>query len=277
MWLPFTDTIRGSDLWIRGCMEWFIYYLNDNNNWHLLQTTTFMSSSFKSNSTSTSSSPNVFSPSSSPPLILAFLAIGLFSAAMAFVFWRRIQGNTGWRLTATIPLNNNIDHALYFNLPLVNTDVPKLWDLSNGGNFARGSSQGETRKEGEAGVSDVLWVNLMPLSVYKVPVADDRSIEPRRQQYPLNNFLHTTIVSKLNPLSWRRNRRQSSSRRDHDDGGGGDDVGKSEDEMMIRVAVTIALPSPEYLLYRHVWVSMALNVIFLKSHNVSGCWVSRNQ
>lgn len=117
-----------------------------------------MSSSSQPTTTSTSSGINTFSPSSSPPLILAFLAIGLFSAAMAFVFWRRIQGNRGWRLTATIPLNN-IDRSPYVNLPFSNTDVPKLWDLSNGGNLTRGSSQGE--KEGEPGLFDVIWVNLM--------------------------------------------------------------------------------------------------------------------
>jgi hypothetical protein len=109
-------------------------------------------------SATTSSSQDTFSPSSSPPLILAFLAIGLFSAAMVFIFWRRIQGNRNWRLAAT-PLN--IDHALYFNLPIVNVDVPKLWDLSNGGIFARG--QGEKEKGAAAAglSSDVLWVNLM--------------------------------------------------------------------------------------------------------------------
>ena len=130
------------------------YFSSDNT-----QTTTFMSSSSQPTPTSTpASNLNSFSPSSSPPLILAFLAIGLFSAAMAFVFWRRIQGNRGWRLTASIPLNN-VDHSLYFNMPFANTDPPKLWDLSNGGNFARGSNQGE--KEREPGLSDVEWVNLM--------------------------------------------------------------------------------------------------------------------
>lgn len=124
------------------------------------QTTTLMSSSSQPESTSTSSSQNSFSPSSSPPLILAFLAIGLFSAAMAFVFWRRIQGNRGWRLTATTPLDN-VDHSLYFNLPLVNIDVPKLWDLSNGGIFARGSNQGEKDSEAVVSESDVIWINLM--------------------------------------------------------------------------------------------------------------------
>ena len=194
---------------------------------------------------------------------------------MAFVFWRRIQGNRGWRLTATIPLNN-IDHPPYPNLPFANTDVPKLWDLSNGGKFTRGSSQG--KKEGEAGLS---WVNLMvhivffflsffllqdfimklkshlwaklhipqPLSVYKLeevihtPVSDDGSIESRRQ-HRLNNSLYTTI-SHLTPLSWR-NPRQSPSRHDHnheDDDDGKKESGKG---VTMRVAITIALPSPEY-------------------------------
>lgn len=107
-----------------------------------------------------SSSSNAFSPSSSPPLILAFLAIGLFSAAMAFVFWRRVQGNRRWGgLNATIPLN---ERSIYFNLPFSNADIPKLWDLSNGGNFARGSNQEEKEGAGAGeGLSDVTWVNLM--------------------------------------------------------------------------------------------------------------------
>ena len=114
----------------------------------------------------TTSSQETFSPSSSPPLILAFLAIGLFSAAMVFVFWRRMQGNRGgWTLTAT-PINNNIERSLYFNLPIVNIDIPKLWDLSNGGIFARGDQGG---KEGAPGLSDVIWANLMVHIVFFSP------------------------------------------------------------------------------------------------------------
>jgi hypothetical protein len=84
---------------------------------------------------------------------------------MAFVFWRRVQGNRGWRLNATIPLNS-FERSLYFNLPFSNADIPKLWDLSNGGNFARGSNQGEKDGGGEAGLSDVTWVNLMVLIAF---------------------------------------------------------------------------------------------------------------
>jgi hypothetical protein len=99
---------------------------------------------------------STFTASNSPPLILAFLAIGLFSAAIVFVFWRRIQGSrSGWRLATT---RDNIDRSLYFNVPFANIDsLPKLWDLSNGGNFARGV-QGE--EEGAVS-SDVIWANLM--------------------------------------------------------------------------------------------------------------------
>jgi hypothetical protein len=77
------------------------------------------------------------------------------------------------------------------------------------------------------------------------PVADG-SIEPRqhRQQSPLNNYLHTT--SNLNTLSnnplsswWNRRRQLSSSSRHEDDE-------ESDDEVTMRVAITIALPSPEY-------------------------------
>jgi hypothetical protein len=115
-----------------------------------------MSANSQPTSATSSSSQATFSPSSSPPLILAFLAIGLFSAAIAFIFWRRIQGNRGgWRLTTP----HNIDRSLYSNLSLVNINVPKLWDLSNGGNFTRG---GQGEEEGAAGLSsDVIWVNLM--------------------------------------------------------------------------------------------------------------------
>ena len=68
------------------------------------------------------------------------------------MFWRRIQGDRGWRMTAT-PLN--IDRSLYFNTSNVNVVIPTLWDLSNRGIFARG--QGEKR----AGLPDVAWANLM--------------------------------------------------------------------------------------------------------------------
>jgi len=89
-----------------------------------------------------------------------------------------------------------------------------------------------------------------PLSVYKEvihsPVSNDRNREPRRQ-HPLNNnnsLLRTTI------LSWWRNRRRqsSSSRHNHDEEDEDDDDGRKEsvDEVKMRVAITIALPSPEY-------------------------------
>ena len=76
-----------------------------------------------------------------------------------------------------------------------------------------------------------------------MPVADDGRIEPRRQ-HPLNISLHT-MISNLNPLSWR-NRRQSLPQHDHDQDDGDNGEKESEEEVTLRVAITIALPSPEY-------------------------------
>lgn len=98
---------------------------------------------------SVSGNGNVFTRAGSPPLVLAFLSIGLFSAAMVFVFgWRRIQLRR-WRFTVPIDI-----HHPDVELPVIQLEPPKLWDLRNGGNFARG--QGGTGPE-----DDVNWVNLM--------------------------------------------------------------------------------------------------------------------
>lgn len=85
----------------------------------------------------------------SSPLILAFLAIGLFSIAMTFIFWRRIQANSGWRLTASDDINRS-----FFDLPIIDVDIPKLWDLSNAGSFNR-------EKGGVDTEADVRWANVM--------------------------------------------------------------------------------------------------------------------
>jgi len=172
-------------------------------------------------------SQNVFSPSSSPPLILAFLAIGLFSTAMIFIFWRRIQVNRSWRMSAA--------HAnrSYFELPIVGADIPKLWDLSNAGIF----SHDRDEKGGAGSEVDVRWLKLMPLSLSKKVLhsaASNGSIQPR--QHPLNDFLHTIS----NPLSRRR---ASLPRHNNDDGNKAND---DATQVTMQVAITIALPSPQY-------------------------------
>jgi hypothetical protein len=75
------------------------------------------------------------------------------------------------------------------------------------------------------------------------PVADG-SVEGRRQ-HPSNNFLQ--MIYNLNPLSWW-NRRQSSSSPSSSSSRHDDDDGEKEpdEEVTMRVAITIALPSPEH-------------------------------
>lgn len=53
-------------------------------------------------------------------------------------------------------------------------------------------------------------------------------------------------MSNLNPLSWW-NRRTSLSSSQHDDDDNGEK--ESDDEVKMQVAITIALPSPEYPIY----------------------------
>ena len=123
-----------------------------------LQSTTSMStpipSSVQPTSTNTSSGSvsETFSPARSPALILAFLSIGLFSVAMIFIFWRRIQAHRRWRMRGG-PLG--LDRS-YLELPIIDANVPKLWDLSNAG-----SSFAQNEKGGTVPEVDVRWVNIM--------------------------------------------------------------------------------------------------------------------
>ncbi|KAJ7255854.1 hypothetical protein B0H12DRAFT_525306 [Mycena haematopus] len=86
-----------------------------------VHTTSSSSSSAQSASpvpTTTGSDPTDtgFSLSASPPLIIAFLAVGLFAISMVVFFgWRRMNaGRTTWAVTA--------DNALI-------GETPKLWDV----------------------------------------------------------------------------------------------------------------------------------------------------
>lgn len=74
---------------------------------------------------------------------------------MIFIFWRRIQANRSWSLTAP-----HINES-YFELPIMNDDIPKLWDLSNAGSFAHGQDE----KGGAGREVNVTWVNLMVYTV----------------------------------------------------------------------------------------------------------------
>ena len=89
-----------------------------------------------------------------------------------------------------------------------------------------------------------------PLSVYKEvihsPVADGSTEPP-----PLNNNQPSThTISNRNPLTWwNRTPQPPSSSRQDGDASGDDGEKESNDEMTMRVAITIALPSAEYPTY----------------------------
>ncbi|KAG7448760.1 uncharacterized protein BT62DRAFT_1074300 [Guyanagaster necrorhizus] len=86
------------------------------------------------------SNPSFFTPGSSPPLILAFLAIGLFAAAMIAVFgWRRIQ------FSSTADPRADVDERLRHL-----GQRPKLWDLW--------TRKRETSSDAQA------WEAIMPIS-----------------------------------------------------------------------------------------------------------------
>lgn len=173
------------------------------------------------------------STSGSPPLILAFLAIGLFSAALIFVFgWRRLQLSRGWRFTVVTVNHNRSVVELPTSTINVDSVVPKLWDIRNEGKLTWGKDEG-----------NVKWVNLMPLSATEVlalPTTGESIIEPPHPR-PLDSFLHT--IPTLNRFNSRRNNRPSLSRHDSEK-----KESEADDKVKVtmQVAVTIVLPSPQY-------------------------------
>ncbi|PPQ92272.1 hypothetical protein CVT25_008580 [Psilocybe cyanescens] len=105
-----------------------------------------------------------FSPAGSPPLILAFLAIGLFAAAMIVVFgWRRVQFGRAWTLGG-IP---TIDHPI--PLPKILPNKPKLWDIWCGGDASWTENVG-SRKSGRN--KRLHWENITPFTANAVPLYD---------------------------------------------------------------------------------------------------------
>ncbi|KAF9460034.1 hypothetical protein BDZ94DRAFT_1311893 [Collybia nuda] len=115
------------------------------------------------NVTGTSSSPSgtpttqgtstLFSPGASPPLILAFLAIGLFTISMAAVFgWRRIQLGRG----VLPPLYGGDEIEFGERARRGHGEKPKLWDLWT-----------DMRVPGRE--RDISWDTIMPVAVMDIP------------------------------------------------------------------------------------------------------------
>ncbi|KAK0203565.1 hypothetical protein DFS33DRAFT_811934 [Desarmillaria ectypa] len=151
-----------------------------------------------------SNNNNFFSPGSSPPLILAFLAIGLFAAAMIAVFgWRRIQFGSAAGPRAGV--DGRLRHL---------GERPKLWDLWTG------------KRES---TSDA-WEAIMPISaIMHYSISDTKSVHSKSSValLPLQHFL-------------RSRRDGDSSSLDDDDDDGYDVSGPAD----VQVAVAVAMPSP---------------------------------
>ncbi|KAJ7148704.1 hypothetical protein C8R43DRAFT_1008482 [Mycena crocata] len=109
-----------------------------------------------SNNSGSNTQPG-FSLSASPPLILAFLAVGMFGIAMIVFFgWRRISnGRNSWTDPSEV-------------VPVIFGETPKLWEVW--------SPQKRTREEDTA-----KWRDIQPLAatvwddIPSVPVDSDRN------------------------------------------------------------------------------------------------------
>ncbi|TFK73343.1 hypothetical protein BDN72DRAFT_854794 [Pluteus cervinus] len=139
-------------------------------------------------SNSNGNGANFFSPTTSPPLILAFLAIGLFSVAMIAMFgWRRIQYGRGWaahlrdddELTGFGPSGTRGTRGLgrggLYGEPWFG-EKPKLWDLwaekRTGLSRTTVVAVGADSKEGITTSSvrdeDIRWDNIMSALFFRL-------------------------------------------------------------------------------------------------------------
>ncbi|KAH9478619.1 hypothetical protein JR316_0009076 [Psilocybe cubensis] len=115
------------------------------------------------NTTDPNAQQTGFSPAGSPPLILAFLAIGLFSAAMIVVFgWRRVQFGRAWTLGGIPPTEE-------IRLPRVLPKKPVLWDLWCKGRAGWTEVAGSRKPEHNIKLQ---WENMAPFTVSTVPLHD---------------------------------------------------------------------------------------------------------
>ncbi|KAF8069108.1 hypothetical protein FPV67DRAFT_1106193 [Lyophyllum atratum] len=113
--------------------------------------------------TSSSKPEPGFSPGASPPLILAFLAIGLFAVSMIGVFgWRRIQYSRMMAAGFQDPT------WMEFSVVAGRRDVgprPKLWDM-----WTTVGTKGEAHHERE-----MEWETIMPVAVMAIPASGNRT------------------------------------------------------------------------------------------------------
>ncbi|KAJ7913859.1 hypothetical protein B0H13DRAFT_458984 [Mycena leptocephala] len=182
-----------------------------------LQTATHTTSSTHSTTTTApsttptdSDSEPGFSLSASPPLILAFLAVGMFAISMVVFFgWRRIAaGRTIW-----VPPPDAFSIG----------ETPKLWDVWN------------PRERPQEAVT-AHWHNIQPLAA---TVWDDTPLHvPANSPPPRPDSLAAAAFAHLR-RRYRRRRSQQAVEMDPKSS-------NAEPLVRLQIAVTIAMPSPDY-------------------------------
>ncbi len=107
------------------------------------------------------------SPAGSPPLILAFLAIGLFTGAMVVVFgWRRVFGRS-------LTFGNLPTNAVARKPTFMPSAKPKLWDMWDAGVVTW------RQVSGGAGYHNGEWTKMMVSAKYTSGAAKRRRLSAR--------------------------------------------------------------------------------------------------
>ncbi|KAF9072423.1 hypothetical protein BDP27DRAFT_1361003 [Rhodocollybia butyracea] len=212
-----------------------------------LQTETTSSSSLSSSTTSaaaasttTPDSSSAFSPTSSPPLILAFLAIALLAVAiLAALGWRRAY------FTRYTPTGFNGPSRIDRFSP---GERPKLWDLWT-------CTAVEERAVEQSAVGGIPWQNIMPIAVIPLishdlktsvpaPVPDEpRIIDPTAVSFVSLLLFQSQLFFKDLVRHFRRNIPQETAQeRVEEPVGSGTDVDNLQRCEGLQVMIAIAMP-----------------------------------
>ncbi|GLB42166.1 hypothetical protein LshimejAT787_1101810 [Lyophyllum shimeji] len=203
----------------------------------------------------TSSTPGpTFSPGASPPLILAFLAIGLFAVSMIGVFgWRRVQYS---RLVAA---GNNPTWLQINTFDTSRRDIgpePKLYEVWTTIVNPSGTKDQPHEREAE-------WEAIMPIAVITIPTPDNVTTDDDTTNNDTtadageggsSRAFRTWPRIAFNPMRYlqrTRRRRRSTTPTSADTTGSAAASGKAtiqqdstlHDVGRLQVAVAIAMPS----------------------------------
>ncbi|RDB28001.1 hypothetical protein Hypma_002195 [Hypsizygus marmoreus] len=179
---------------------------------------------FRANSTlvaSTIGHDSIFSPGASPPLILAFLAIGLFAVSMIAIFaWRRIQYARGVGVQEPWAFEGD-----RWSVDL--SDTPKLWDMWTD------RTMRQTQRHNAD--NDASWENITPVAVMAISekdyvAASDAEAVPRITSFPMQ---YRRWTPRPRPTALRPTEKADDTQ----------PLPDSNDARRLQVAVAIAMPS----------------------------------